>query len=72
MIISKKKFDRIVQEKVCEALNQADKERWIHERIDVAERESCRRHEEVSRHLWELEKKIALLTEEEKTKGETK
>lgn len=71
MIISKKKFDKKVMEKVHEILERESKEKWIHERIDLVERESCRRFEELSRHCFELEKKIALLLDEKsQLKGE--
>lgn len=68
MIISKKKFE----EKVREALAQQEREKWIHERIAGVERDSCRRDDELSKHLYELEKKIALLLDEKKqAKGES-
>ena len=35
MIISRKKFN----EKICEALERQDRERWMNEKIDRVERE---------------------------------
>ena len=71
MIISKKKFDEKVLEKVHEALDRAERDRWIHERIESVDRESCRRFEDLQRHCFELERKIAfLLDEKSQLKGE--
>ena len=62
MIISKRKFN----EKVREALEQAERERWIHEKIDRVERECQTRLDGMMRHLMSLEEKVALLTDEKK------
>ena len=60
MIISKKKFN----EKVREALEQADRERWLHEKIDRVDRECQERIDAVQRHCFELEKQIAVILDE--------
>lgn len=62
MIISKKKFN----EKVREALDQAERERWMYERIERVERECNERIERIVRNMIELESKVALLTDEKK------
>jgi hypothetical protein len=57
MIISKKRFN----EKVAEALERAERERYIHEKIERVDRECQERIDGVQRHLFDLEKKIAVL-----------
>ena len=67
MIISKRKFN----EKVREALEHAERERWVHEKIDRVDRECHGRIDAVQRHLVDLEGKIALILDEKKRpKGE--
>lgn len=67
MIISKKRFN----EKVSEALERADRERYIHEKIDRVQRECQERIDGVCRHLFELEKQVAsLMSEKDRPKGE--
>lgn len=60
MIISKKKFN----EKVQEALNRAEHERWLMNRIENVGRECNERIEGVLRYVSELEKKIEELSGE--------
>ena len=57
MIISKKKFN----EKVREALEQQDRERFIHEKIDRVDREIHSRIDSVMKHLCELEQQVDML-----------
>lgn len=59
MIISKKKFD----EKVREAVERAERERWVHEKIERVDRECNVRIDNLGRNLYELEKQIAELKE---------
>ena len=54
MIISKKKFN----EKITEALERADHERWILDRIATIERECNERIEALHRYLHDLEMKL--------------
>jgi phage shock protein A len=54
MIISKKKLN----EKVCEALERAERERWLHDKIDRVERECNERIDGLHRHIMDLEKQI--------------
>lgn len=54
MIISKKKFD----EKIREALAEAERERWLHDKIDRVDRECQERLNGINRHLFELEERI--------------
>lgn len=60
MIISRRRFN----EKVHEALERADRERWVHEKIDRVERECSGRIDGLQRQVWDLENKIALLLDE--------
>ena len=62
MIISRRKFN----EKMAEAIERVEKERWMHEKIDRVERECNERIERLVRHLCDLEQKIARLMGEEK------
>ena len=62
MIISKKKFN----EKVREALEQAERERWLHEKIDRVDRECNERIDRIVNNMIELEGKVALLMDEKK------
>lgn len=62
MIISRKRFN----EKISEAIERVEKERWMHDKIDRVERECNERIEGLVRHLCDLEQKIAHLTGEEK------
>lgn len=64
MIISKKQFDRRVQEEVAKALREAEQEAWMKERLNEMERNWLQRHEGLCRQCWELEKKIAILMDE--------
>ena len=64
MIISRKEFNSIVQEEVAKALHQAEEARWIRDRLNEMERHWSQRHEEMCRHCWDLEKKIAILLDE--------
>ena len=54
MIISKKKFN----EKIAEALEQAERERWLHDKIDRVERECREMVEGVHRRLYDLEMRL--------------
>ena len=62
MIISRKKFN----EKIREAIEQAERERWIHEKIDRVERECNERIEGVLRYCAEFEKRLESLSEGKK------
>lgn len=62
MIISKKRFN----EKVREALEREERERYIHEKIDRIDREWSARFDGLQRYYFELEKKIATLLEEKR------
>lgn len=64
MIISRRKFN----EKMQEAINHVEKERWMHDKIDRVERECEQRITELHKHLWELEQKIDRITEEKRGK----
>jgi hypothetical protein len=57
MIISKRKFN----EKMHEALEQQERERYIHEKIDRVEREIYSSIDGITRHLCELEQKVDML-----------
>lgn len=59
MIISKKKFN----EKVYEALERAEKERWLHDKLDRIERECQEMIEGAHRRMHDLEMKIDELRE---------
>ena len=59
MIISKKKFDQ----KVREAIEREERERWVHEKIERVERECNIRIDNIGRSLCELEKQIVELKE---------
>ena len=65
MIISKKKFN----EKVREALEQAERERWLHEKIDRVDRECNERINHIVNNMIDLEGKVALLMDEKRLKG---
>lgn len=54
MIISKKKL----QEKISEAVERAERERWLHDKIDRVERECQELINGVHRHMHDLEMKI--------------
>lgn len=54
MIISRKKFN----EKIAAAIEQVEKERWLHDKIDRVERECREMVEGVHRRLHDLEMKI--------------
>lgn len=54
MIISRKKFN----EKIQEAINRVETERYIHERIDRVERELGERINEIHRNLFELDNRL--------------
>lgn len=62
MIISRKRFN----EKMHEAIERVEKERWMHEKIDRVERECNERINELHKALFQLEQKIARLMGEEK------
>ena len=62
MIISRKKLN----EKIAEAIERVEIERWMHDKIDRVERECNERIEGLLRHLCDLEQKIARLMGEEK------
>ena len=62
MIISKRKFN----EKVRETLEQQERERYIHEKIDRGDRECHERIDGVIRHLCELEHKVDMLDEKKR------
>lgn len=62
MIISRKRFN----EKIQEAVNQVEKERWISDRIRHLEDECNQRIDGLHRHLCDLEQKIALIMGEKK------
>lgn len=64
MIISRKEFNLRVQEEVAKALRKAEQEAWMKERLNEMERHWSQRHDELCRHCWELEKKIATLMDE--------
>lgn len=66
MIISRKRLN----EKIREALDQADRERWTQEKIDRIEREIHERMDGISRHLFELDRKIGELTDHKTICGE--
>ena len=51
MIISKKKLN----EKIAEALERAERERYLHDKIDRVERECREMVEGVHRHLHDIE-----------------
>lgn len=57
MIISRKRFN----EKVSEELEKRERERWLCERIERAERECNERIDGVMKYVCDLEAKIALL-----------
>lgn len=59
MIISKKKFDQ----KVREAIEREERERWVHEKIERVERECNNRIDNIGRSVYELEKQVAELKE---------
>ena len=54
MIISKKKLN----EKIAEALERAEREHYLHDKIDRVERECREMVEGVHRHLHDIEMKI--------------
>ena len=62
MIISKKRFN----EKVREALEREERERYIHEKIDRIDRDWNDRFDSLQRYCFELEKKLATLLEEKR------
>lgn len=62
MIISRRRFN----EKVHEALERADRERWVHEKIDRVERDCDGRITNLQKQVWDLENKVALLLDEKK------
>ena len=62
MIISKKKFN----EKIAEALNQQDKERYIHEKIDRVDRDCKEMCNHMERHLLDLEMRLAEVLDEKR------
>ena len=62
MIISKKKLN----EKIREALDREERERWMHEKIDRVERECNERINGVLNYCSDLERKLSTLLEEKR------
>ena len=67
MIISKKKLN----EKIREALEQQERERWVYEKIDRVERDCAERIDNLNRHLCELDRRVSVFMEDQNrnTKG---
>lgn len=58
MIISKKKFDALVKEKVAEQMEMRERERWVHERVRDAEERFERQIVKAYERLDKLENKV--------------
>ena len=67
MIISKKKLN----EKIREALEQQERERWVYEKIDRVERDCAERIDNLNRRLCELDRRVSVFMEDQNrnTKG---
>ena len=58
MIISKKKFERMVEEEVHKRMNAADEKRWQEERINNLERSVDRQFERIYERMRQFEEKL--------------
>ena len=58
MIISKKKFERMVEEEVHKRMNAADEKRWQDERFCNMEREMYKQFERVNEAVRRLEHEV--------------
>lgn len=62
MIISKKKFERMVEEEVHKRMNAADEKRWQDERINNLERSVDRQLERIYERMRNFEEKLENLS----------